>query len=155
MRSSFVAVTALAVLTRRVSAYSNVAFAFAADSHQTVLSVPGDDRGFGSNEPFTPTPQHILPEKKPFHINQEKNYYDRYVNGSGDGFYRRSSCPAINTLANRGYINRSGRNITYPELAHAVREVWNFGDDNVNPSSGGSQLQLFPSLLTRYRACSC
>lgn len=59
------------------------------------------------------------------------HYYERHFNGSGEnGEYRRSSCPAVNALANRGYINRSGRNITYAELAHAVRKVWNFGDDN-------------------------
>ncbi|KAG2025142.1 hypothetical protein GB937_002901 [Aspergillus fischeri] len=104
---------------------------YAIKYHQQVLQ-GDDDRGFGLNEPFIPTPSHILPEKKPFYIDESVNYYERHFNGSGkDGEYRRSSCPAVNALANRGYINRSGRNITYAELAHAVRKVWNFGDDNV------------------------
>ncbi|EAW20647.1 putative toxin biosynthesis peroxidase [Aspergillus fischeri NRRL 181] len=103
---------------------------YAIKYHQQVLQ-GDDDRGFGLNEPFIPTPSHILPEKKPFYIDESVNYYERHFNGSGkDGEYRRSSCPAVNALANRGYINRSGRNITYAELAHAVRKVWNFGDDN-------------------------
>ncbi|KAK9611674.1 hypothetical protein V6Z98_009858 [Aspergillus fumigatus] len=98
--------------------------------HQQVLQGE-NDRGFGLNEPFIPTPSHILPEKKPFYIDETVHYYERHFNGSGEnGEYRRSSCPAVNALANRGYINRSGRNITYAELAHAVRKVWNFGDDN-------------------------
>ena len=95
------------------------------------IAIQGNDRGFGLNEPFRPTPQHILPAKKPLRIDETKHPYQRFVNGSESGFYRRSSCPAINTLANRGYINRTGRNITYSELAHAVHTVWNFGDDNV------------------------
>jgi hypothetical protein len=122
--------TALA-LTPNVKAYTLAARRIAADSQQVVLDRLADDRGFGINDPFIPTPVHILPEKKPFHIDEHIHFYQRFVNGSEDGSYRRSSCPAINSLANRGYINRSGRNITYPELAHAVREVWNFGDDNV------------------------
>lgn len=88
------------------------------------------DENFGINEPFIPTIDHLVPYKKPFHIDQEKNYYQHFVNGSEDGYYRRSSCPAINILANRGYINRSGRDLTYRQLAYAVRDVWNFGDDN-------------------------
>jgi len=102
-----------------------------AGSHQIILNKPGADSGFGVNEPFLPTPQHLLPEKKSFLYDHDKHYYERFVNGSADGLYRRSSCPAINTLANRGFLNRDGRNISYSEFAHAVREVWNFGDDNV------------------------
>ncbi|KAJ5521734.1 hypothetical protein N7527_005849 [Penicillium freii] len=99
--------------------------------HQQVLH-EDNDRGFGLNEPFVPIPAHILPEKQPFTIDESIHFYEKHLNGSGvDGSYRRSSCPAVNALANRGYINRSGRNITYAELAHAVRRVWNFGDDNV------------------------
>ncbi|CAI6332246.1 unnamed protein product [Periconia digitata] len=93
-------------------------------------SLLASDDGFGQNEPFVPTPAHLLPYKKPFKIDEEHNYYKGYVNGSEDGYIRRSSCPAVNVLANRGYINRSGRNISYTELSHAVRKVWNFGDDN-------------------------
>jgi len=98
--------------------------------HQELVTEDSDVE-FGLNEPFYPTPFHILPEKKPFHINEVEHWYEKHSNGSADGYYRRSSCPAVNALANRGYINRNGRNITYSELAYAVREVWNFGDDNV------------------------
>ena len=38
------------------------------------------------------------------------------------------------SLANRGYINRNGRDISYEEIAQASREIFNFGDDNVNPN---------------------
>jgi hypothetical protein len=115
-----------------VSSYPRgIDWGYAIKYHQQVLQ-EDDDRGFGLNEPFIPTSSHILPEKKPFYIDESVNYYERHFNGLGkDREYRRSSCPAVNALANRGYINRSGRNITYAELAHAVRKVWNFGDDNV------------------------
>ena len=83
-----------------------------------------DNWEFGQNELFRPTPEHLLPEKAPFHIDESKHWYQRFVNGSRDGAIRRSSCPAINILANRGYINRSGRNITYSEFAYAVRYAW-------------------------------
>lgn len=100
--------------------------------HQQQMLKPGDGGGFGLNDPFIPVPAHILPEKRPFYIDESLHYYERHYNGSGDNAEsRRSSCPAINALANRGYINRNGRNITYSQLAHAVRRVWNFGDDNV------------------------
>lgn len=101
-------------------------------SNQQILNTDNNDWDFGQSEPFHPTPQHILPGKTPFYVNETVNYHQKFYNGSENGFYRRSSCPAINILANRGYINRSGRNITYSELAHAVRRVWNFGDDNVS-----------------------
>ena len=90
----------------------------------------------GHNEPYFPDPQHPIPGKIHFKIDETAHYFARYVNGSENGFYRRSSCPALNILANRGYINRSGRNITYEEIAQASREVWNFGDDNVENDSG-------------------
>ena len=133
MRSCIVILTLLLGLAGRVFSFLNTkrALTVAAQSQQILSNPPESDRGFGINDPYIPTPQHILPEKKPFHFDQKKYYYERFINGSGNGFYRRSSCPAINTLANRGFINRSGRNVTYPQLAHAVRKVWNFGDDNV------------------------
>ena len=112
-------------------AFSNEVFHTTPPAASRQIVLQGNDRGFGLNEPFIPSPQHILPDKKLFEIDEAKNPYQRFVNGSDSGLYRRSSCPAINTLANRGYINRTGRNITYSELAHAVRKVWNFGDDNV------------------------
>ena len=86
----------------------------------------------GHNEPYYPNPAHPIPGKLPFKIDEDIHYYQKYINGSEDGYYRRSSCPALNILANRGFINRSGRNITSNEIAKATREVFNFGDDNVN-----------------------
>ena len=82
-------------------------------------------------QPFTPTPQHPVPGRKPLFINETINFHERHVNGSRAGEYRRSSCPAVNTLANRGFINRSGRDITADELIKAFVEVFNFGIDNV------------------------
>lgn len=82
-------------------------------------------------QPFTPTPQHPVPGRKPLFINETINFHERHVNGSHGGEYRRSSCPAVNTLANRGFINRSGRDITADELIQAFVEVFNFGIDNV------------------------
>jgi len=37
----------------------------------------------------------------------------------------RSPCPALNTLADHGYIARDGRNLTLPELVNALHEVYN------------------------------
>ena len=96
-------------------------YATVADTAQKPL-VRGPN-GFGHNELFHPTPEHLLPQKKPFHIDESIHWYERYINGSANGAIRRASCPAVNILANRGYINRSGRNVSYSELAHAVRYV--------------------------------
>lgn len=85
-------------------------------------------------QPFTPTPQHPVPGRKRLFINETTNFHERHVNGSRGGEYRRSSCPAVNTLANRGFINRSGRDITADELIKAFIEVFNFGIDNVGVS---------------------
>jgi len=41
--------------------------------------------------------------------------------------YRRSPCPALNTLANHGYLPRNGQNITRDILASAIEEVYNIG----------------------------
>ncbi|KAF8186589.1 hypothetical protein K438DRAFT_1907621 [Mycena galopus ATCC 62051] len=38
---------------------------------------------------------------------------------------RRSPCPALNTLANHGYLPRRGTHITFTHLLHAVRTVYN------------------------------
>ena len=85
-----------------------------------------------SGEPFIPTPQHPVPGKKPLFINETVNYYEHYVNGSQNGEYSRSSCPAVNMLANRGYLNRSGKNVSMTELYQAFQDVFNFGIDNVS-----------------------
>ena len=85
----------------------------------------------GHNELYLPSPDRPVPIKIPFEIDETVHYHLKHINGSENGYYRRSSCPAVNTLANRGYINRSGRNIAYEEIAQASRDVYNFGDDNV------------------------
>ena len=103
----------------------------------------------GHNELYIPDPQHPIPGKIPFKVDETVHYFAKYINGSENGFYRRSSCPALNILANRGFINRSGRNITYEEIAQASRNVWNFGDDNV----GILLLSLKINLLTCHRSC--
>lgn len=103
--------------------------AYPSFAQQEVLSDPHS----AGCDPFTPTPQHPVPGKLPFAIDNAVNYYERQVNGSGDGaYYRRSSCPGLNLLANRGYINRSGRNVTVAELTKAFIDVFNFGIDNVS-----------------------
>ncbi|KAJ7468763.1 Chloroperoxidase [Mycena latifolia] len=38
---------------------------------------------------------------------------------------RRAPCPALNALANHGYIPRSGTDITFSHLLHAVKNVYN------------------------------
>lgn len=108
-----------------------------------------DYRVRGHNELYIPDPQHPIPGKIPFKVDETAHYFDKYINGSENGFYRRSSCPALNILANRGFINRSGRNITYEEIAQASRNVWNFGDDNVKILL----LILKINLLTFHRSC--
>ncbi|KAF1775390.1 NADP-dependent oxidoreductase domain [Phytophthora cactorum] len=41
--------------------------------------------------------------------------------------YRRSPCPALNTLANHGYLPRNGQNITHDKLSTALQNVYNIG----------------------------
>ena len=95
---------------------------------------PWDD-DHGHNEPYYPNPMHPVPGKLPLRIDEKVNYYEQHHNNDSRGSYKRSPCPAINALANRGYINRSGKNITYPQIAQASRDVYNFGDDNVSSMS--------------------
>lgn len=86
---------------------------------------------FDHNELYVPNPDHPVPLTVPFIPDESIHHYEKQVNGSGNGYYRRSSCPAVNIMANRGYVNRSGRNITSDDIARAAREIFNFGDDNV------------------------
>lgn len=88
-------------------------------------------KAVGHNDLFFPHPSHPIPYKKVFEWDDEKHYHEKHINNEDNELYRRSSCPAINSLANRGYINRSGRNISYEEISQATRVVWNFGDDNI------------------------
>ncbi|OWZ05598.1 Chloroperoxidase [Phytophthora megakarya] len=41
--------------------------------------------------------------------------------------YRRSPCPALNSLANHGYLPRNGQNITHDMLKTALENVYNIG----------------------------
>lgn len=106
--------------------------AFSFPSHQEWILAARDQVAVGHNDLYIPDPKNPTPYKEPFTWDEKINYYEKHTNGSGDGYYRRASCPALNTLANRGFINRSGRNISYDEIAQAMRVVWNFGDDNVS-----------------------
>lgn len=108
----------------------------------------GQNTPGGHNEPFVPSPDHPVPGKIPYTPDQKTHYFDKYINGSENGYYRRSSCPAVNVLANRGYIHRSGRNITSEEIAQAARDVYNFGDDNVRIKNYDHKKSQKPCLLT-------
>lgn len=122
--------------------YSTMQMLLFLSALRTAISIPSweaqeplvgtqEQKAIGHNDLFVPNPEHPIPYKIPFVWDEKKHYHEKHINGSENGYYRRSSCPAMNALANRGYINRSGRNITYDEIAQAARVVWNFGDDNV------------------------
>ena len=85
----------------------------------------------GHNELYKPTPEHIIPMKAPLQFDVKQHYYEPRHNNEKNGTYKRSSCPALNTLANRGFIPRTGRAVTYEKMAQSMRDVFNFGDDNV------------------------
>lgn len=38
--------------------------------------------------------------------------------------WQRSPCPGLNTLANHGFINRNGRNITFNQVSDAASKVY-------------------------------
>ena len=86
----------------------------------------------GHNEPYYPNPMRPVPGKLPLAIDEKLHYYEQHHNNDGNGTYKRSPCPAVNMLANRGYIPRSGKQVSYPNIAQAMRDVYNFGDDNVS-----------------------
>ncbi|KAI1271125.1 Chloroperoxidase [Xylaria sp. FL0933] len=109
----------------------HIASAAASQLRQTGFLNNQGQKGLGHNDLFYPNPDHPIPYKIPFTWDERLHYYEKQINGSGEGYYRRSSCPAMNTLANRGYINRSGRDIHYDDISQAARTVWNFGDDNI------------------------
>jgi hypothetical protein len=112
-------------------ASSSFAFTFASPLSNHPTFGAQEQKAIGHNDLFIPSPHNPVPYKEPFEWDEKIHYYEKHTNGSGHGYYRRSSCPGVNTLANRGFINRSGRNISYDEIAQAARVVWNFGDDNV------------------------
>ncbi|KAJ7835590.1 Cloroperoxidase [Mycena leptocephala] len=45
----------------------------------------------------------------------------------------RSPCPGLNTLANHGYIPRTGKNITIPMILNAASDVFNVNADTILP----------------------
>jgi len=54
----------------------------------------------------------------------------------------RSPCPAINTLANHGFINRDGKNINVLDLAAALEEVYNVRDETLIQGPIASAIKL-------------
>lgn len=110
---------------------SPTAQAWPSFSQQPLTSPPPWANDRGHNELFIPTPGHIIPGKKPLQYDKKRHYYEPHHNDAVYGTYKRAPCPALNTLANRGFIPRSGKQITYENLAQAARDVYNFGDDNV------------------------
>ena len=98
---------------------------------QSAVPLPPWAGDHGHNELYVPTPSHIIPMKKPLQFDAKMHYYEHHHNNELNGTYKRASCPALNTLANRGFIPRTGRNVTYQSMAQSMRNVFNFGDDNV------------------------
>ncbi|KAG7387866.1 hypothetical protein PHYBOEH_008106 [Phytophthora boehmeriae] len=52
-----------------------------------------------------------------------------YLKYSTDAKYRRSPCPALNALANHGYLPRDGQDITHEKIIKAIKDVFNVGND--------------------------
>jgi hypothetical protein len=105
--------------------------ATAQSQHQVPLAIE-NPWGSGHNELYIPDHHSPIPGNIPFVLNERINYYEKHINDLDGGDVRRSPCPAVNVLANRGYIPRSGRDVRYEELSQAARDVYNFGDDNAS-----------------------
>ena len=106
------------------------------------LASPPWTKDHGHNELFMPTPDHIIPGKQQQDSYKSHHYCEPHHNDAVHGEYKSAPCPALNTLANRGFIPRSGKHITYENLAQASCEVYNFGEDNVGTGSVGSSRGL-------------
>lgn len=107
--------------------------ATAQSQHQVPLVIENENPwGSGHNELYLPNHRSPIPGTIPFVPDELINYYEKHINDLDGGDVRRSPCPAVNVLANRGYIPRSGRDVSYEELSQAARDVYNFGDDNVS-----------------------
>lgn len=61
--------------------------------------------------------------------NPQEGIYQEWIAPEEDA--DRAPCPALNTLANHGYLNRNGRNITTNELSLALREIFGLGDSAI------------------------
>ena len=84
-------------------------------------SLPPWAADHGHNELYRPTPpKHIFPGKQALEFDAKEHYYEQHHNNEKNGTYKRASCPALNVLANRGFIPRSGRNVKYQELAQGM-----------------------------------
>ncbi|KAG7387869.1 hypothetical protein PHYBOEH_008109 [Phytophthora boehmeriae] len=65
----------------------------------------------------------------------EEGEYFRPANDETSGIngttatYRRSPCPALNALANHGYLPRNGQDITHEMFIAAIKDVYNVGND--------------------------
>ncbi|CAF9939478.1 hypothetical protein IMSHALPRED_001366 [Imshaugia aleurites] len=69
--------------------------------------------------------------KKALEFDAKQHYYEPHHNDGKNGTYKCASCPALNNLAYRGFIPRTGRSVTYQNMAQSMRDVFNFGDDNI------------------------
>ena len=102
------------------------------------------------NELYRSTAGHVQPMKKSFDFDVKQHYYEPHHNNEKNGTYKCSSCPAVNTLANTDFIPRNGRNVTYQSIALAMRDVFNFSNDNV---LGSISLLPFSPAKGLYRSC--
>uniref|UniRef100_A0A6C0BCK8 Heme haloperoxidase family profile domain-containing protein n=1 Tax=viral metagenome TaxID=1070528 RepID=A0A6C0BCK8_9ZZZZ len=57
-------------------------------------------------------------------VNPLNDSHDYFKPDTSDGIYERCPCPAINTLANHGYINRDGKDIEDSKLVDAIHVVF-------------------------------
>ncbi|MCJ1417132.1 hypothetical protein MMC32_003471 [Xylographa parallela] len=121
----------ISIFLLNIITFKAITEAYAIPSAVLQKPLQGPPKHRGRNEVWMPNPAHPIPYKLPLPIDERVNWFEQAHNGSKNGFYKRSSCPGLNMLANRGYIERSGRNITYESLSQAMRDVYNFGDDNI------------------------
>lgn len=56
--------------------------------------------------------------------------------------FSRGPCPALNTLANHGYINRDGKNITTTQLINALSQVYSIDASFAKTLANGALKQL-------------
>ena len=126
----------ISIFLLNIITFKAITEAYAIPSAVLQKPLQGPPKHRGRNEVWMPNPAHPIPYKLPLPIDERVNWFEQAHNGSKNGFYKRSSCPGLNMLANRGYIERSGRNITYESLSQAMRDVYNFGDDNVSSLDG-------------------
>ena len=59
------------------------------------------------NKLYEPITKHIIPLKVPLRFDAKHHYYELRHNNEKNGTYNRSSCPTLNTLADRSFISRT------------------------------------------------